>query len=179
MSLYFVTANQGKLKEAQKIIPEIKPLEIDLPEIQEIDAHKIIQAKLKEALKYKKNSALVIEDTSLYLDCLNGLPGPLIKWFLKSLGVQGLFDIARRFNNYSATAQTIIGYISLHQKTKFFQGKLKGKIVSPRGENGFGWDSIFQPYNYSRTLAEMSLKEKNEISMRQKAFQQLKNFLEQ
>jgi len=50
-------------------------------------------------------------------------------------------------------------------------------IVEPKGENGFGWDKIFQPEGFEKTFAEMSMEEKNEISMRKKAFQKLKRYL--
>ena len=44
--IYFITGNSNKLVEAQSVIPEIERYDIDLPEIQEIDAHAIIKAKL-------------------------------------------------------------------------------------------------------------------------------------
>jgi XTP/dITP diphosphohydrolase len=47
----------------------------------------------------------------------------------------------------------------------------------PRGERGFGWDKIFKPKGYDKTLGEMSLDEKNKISMRKKALVKLKNYL--
>lgn len=70
---------------------------------------------------------------------MNGLPGPLIKWFLKTIGNQGLFKIAEAFKNYQAEAKTIVGYASTQGEIKYFEGVVKGTIVSPRGE-GFGWD---------------------------------------
>jgi inosine/xanthosine triphosphate pyrophosphatase family protein len=73
MSLFFLTGNRNKLAEAQAIIPEIEPLDIDLPEIQEIDARAIIEAKLIEGLKYH-TGPLIVEDTSLSFDCFGGLP---------------------------------------------------------------------------------------------------------
>ena len=46
-----------------------------------------------------------------------------------------------------------------------------------RGESGFGWDPIFVPDGDERTYAEMSTGEKNEVSMRRKAFEELKEYL--
>jgi inosine/xanthosine triphosphate pyrophosphatase family protein len=77
--IYFITGNKNKFAEVKNMLPEVEQLELDLEEIQEFDAHKVIQAKMKEAFKhYKSGDAFIIEDTSLYLDGLNGLPGPLI-----------------------------------------------------------------------------------------------------
>lgn len=70
---------------------------------------------------------------------------PLIKWFLKTIGNQGLFEIARRFETFGAEAKVMIGYARNHEEIYFFEGLLRGTIVSPRGEHGFGWDPIFQP----------------------------------
>ena len=177
MSLYFVTGNQHKFAEAKAIFPQLKQLEIDLPEIQEIDAQKIIKAKLLQALEHKQGQ-IMVEDTSLYLDCLNGLPGPLTKWFLKTLGNQGLSDLAEKLGNNQAEARTIIGYARNPEEIYFFEGSVKGKVVSPAGRSGFGWDPIFQPDGYAKSFAQLTQAEKNKISMRRTAFNQLKNFLE-
>lgn len=178
MVFYFVTGNKNKYEEAKSILQGIKKveqLELDLPEIQEIDAKKIIKAKLLEAIAHTKGEFMV-EDTSLYLDCMNGLPGPLIKWFLQAIGNEGIYKIASKLGN-KAEAKAIIGYAKSHEEIYFFEGTVKGKIVKPRGENAFGWDPIFQPDKKTKTFAEMSKDEKNKISHRRKAFDKLKEFL--
>ena len=59
-----------------------------------------------------------------------------------------------------------------------FNGKIDGKIsVQAKGGFGFGYDPIFIPKNYNKTLAELSIKEKNEISHRSIAVTKLINFL--
>jgi len=176
MSLYFLTGSKNKLAEMQAILGDVEQLDIDLPEIQEIDAHKIIEAKLAEARKHNQG-AFIVEDTSLYFDALQGLPGPLIKWFMKTIGNDGLYKMAEAFGNYGAAAKTIIGYASGTGDTQFFEGSFKGMIVAPRGENGFGWDPIFQPEGTEKTLAELTADEKNSFSMRKLAAQQLGQFL--
>lgn len=176
MEIFFLTGNMNKFHEAKALIPQLQQLDIDLPEIQEIDDKKIIKVKLLEALSRMKGD-MVVEDTSLYFECLKGLPGPLIKWFLRSIGVEGLAKIAHDFGNNWAWAETCVGYARSASDVHFFTGKLRGKIVEPRGEHGFGWDSIFQPDGQQKTFAEMSLEEKNSISMRRVAFEQLKKFL--
>ena len=119
METYFITGNKNKFAEVQSIIPKIEQLDIDLPEIQDIDAKNIIKAKLLEAFTYKEGS-FIVEDTSLYLDCLNGLPGPLIKWFLATVGNDGIYNIAKKLGNSSAQAKTIIGYAKNKNKIEFF-----------------------------------------------------------
>jgi len=166
--IIFITGNKGKLKEAKSIVPVIVGRDIDLPEIQEVDAKKVIEAKLKEARK-RHRGEYIVEDTSLYFECLNGLPGPLIKWFLEKLGDKKLAELAKKFKNQKAEAKTIIGYIGKNGETKFFEGSIKGKIVSPRGAGGFGWDKIFMPDGFKKTFGEMTEYEKNKISMRKKA----------
>ena len=176
MALYFITGNRNKFEEAKSILSDLKQLDIDLPEIQEIDAHEIIKAKLCEALKHEKGE-LIVEDTSLYLDCLNGLPGPLIKWFLKTIGNEGLVNFVQKLGNDRAQARTIIGYAKNPEEIHFFEGVVRGIIVYPRDGTHFGWDPIFQPEGCTRTFSEMGPDEKNKISMRRMAFDKLKQFL--
>ncbi|MEK6845444.1 MAG: non-canonical purine NTP pyrophosphatase [Nanoarchaeota archaeon] len=51
-------------------------------------------------------------------------------------------------------------------------------MVAPRGKTNFGWDPLFQPHGHTKTFAEMSAEEKNKFSMRRKALEKLKEFLE-
>lgn len=175
MSLHFITGNKGKLIEVQSILGDVTALDIDLAEIQSLDAHEIIRAKLDEARRHH-NGRLIVEDTSLYFEALNGLPGPLIKWFMKTIGNDGLAEIVSSFENNKAEAKTIIGYSNSEGKISFFEGSIKGSIVSPRG-TGFGWDPIFLPDGYTKTFGEMTAEEKNRISMRKIALEKLKHEL--
>lgn len=176
MSIYFITGNKNKFEEVKRILSEIEQLDIDLPETQGVDARSIIRAKLLEALSYK-DGEFIVEDTSLYLDCLNGLPGPLIKWFLKAIGNEGLVSLTEKFGNNKAEAKTIIGYAKNRNEIEFFEGTVSGSIVTSVGTSGFGWDSIFQPDGYDKTFAEMTADEKNSVSMRKIAAKKLKEFL--
>ncbi len=177
MTLYFITGNKNKFEEVKSILPQVEQINIDLPEIQDIDAKEIIKAKLLEALNHRE-AEFIVEDTSLCFDCLNGLPGPLIKWFMKTIGIEGLSNITKNLGNNKAEAKTIVGYAKSQDEIYFFEGSIKGKIISPRGSSGFGWDPIFQPDGFSRNFAEMSREEKNSISMRRIALNKLKEFIE-
>ena len=177
MKILFITGNENKLKEAVTIMPEIEGCNIDLPEIQELDTKKIIEEKLNEAIKQKPGKELIVEDQSLIIDGMNGLPGPFIKWFLKSLDVDGLYKMALQMGNQTAEAKTTIGYCDNKGKITFFEAEVKGKIVSPRGNIGWGWDPIFQQDGYEKTYAEMTMEQKNELSMRKMALEKLKKYL--
>ena len=171
--LYFITGNSNKFDEIQALLPvPIERLSIDLPEVQEIDAKLIIEAKLKGAFEHH-NGPFIVEDTSLCLDALGGLPGPFIKWFEKTVTCKGLADIAEKMSNTNAHARVLIGYAKDKDSIQYFEGVLDGDIVQPRGTGGFGWDVIFQPKGGDRTMAEMSQQEKNEISMRRNAAMKL------
>lgn len=176
MKITFVTGSQNKYDEAKQIIPEIDRQDLDLVEVQGIDPKPIIAHKLEEAKKVLQGN-LVVEDISLYFDSLMGLPGPLIKWFMKTIGNDGLVKIVELFENPKATAKCIVGLSKENGSVEFFEGSIEGEIVKPRGENGFGWDPIFQPTGWDKTFAEMTQEEKNEISMRKIAFQALKDSL--
>ena len=173
MSIYFITGNKGKLVEVQSILGDVDGLDIDLLEIQSLDAHEIIKAKLQEAQKHKSGE-FIVEDTSLYFEALNGLPGPLIKWFMKTIGNDGLYKLAESFRNFNAEAKTIVGYSNPQGDISFHEGSIKGNIVTPRGE-GFGWDPIFKPEGYSKTFGELAPEEKNSFSMRKIALEKLKS----
>lgn len=177
MKRYFITGNKNKFAEILAIMPKVEQLDIDLTEIQEIDPQKVIEAKLKEAMGYEKGE-FILEDTSLYLRGMKGLPGPLIKWFLQTIGIEGLYKMAVAFNNFEAEAKTVIGYAKNPKEIYFFEGTISGKIVKPQGKSDFGFDPIFLPDGHKKTFAEMDKKEKNEISMRRLALNKLKEFLE-
>jgi len=179
MKIYFVTGNKNKLKEVQMIMPEVEGLELDLTEIQELDHKQVVEHKLMEAKKNKPGLNLMIEDLSLEIDGMNGLPGPLIKWFLKSVGKNGLYKMAKMFGNQKATATELLGYVDNSGKIVYFEGKVEGTIVEPRGESDFGFDPIFVPNGQDKTYAEMGTEEKNKISHRRIALEKLKKFLEE
>jgi inosine/xanthosine triphosphate pyrophosphatase family protein len=96
--IYLISGNPEKEIEVKAILGKknVDRLDIDLPEIQEIDPHKIIQAKLESAKKHH-DGEFIVEDTSLYLEAFDyKLPGPLIKWFLNTIGIEGLAEIVEK-----------------------------------------------------------------------------------
>ena len=173
--MYFITWNKNKLAEVQSIIHDVTQLDIELPEIQDVDAQKIIEAKLYEAKKHHPGNFFV-EDTSLYLSALNWLPWPLIKWFLQELWQSWIYNLVSKLWNHEATAKTIIWYMDTQWVCTYFVWEVKGTIVEPLVPTNFGRDSLFKPLWLEKTFAEMSAEEKNAYSMRRIAVEKLKDF---
>jgi non-canonical purine NTP pyrophosphatase (RdgB/HAM1 family) len=105
------------------------------------------------------------------------MPGPYIKWFLLSIGPEGLCRLLDSFPTRAARALCTVVLIDRSQTVHLFQGITKGRICEhPRGENRFGWDPIFVPEDSEQGLsyAEMSCESKNLISHRSRALALLK-----
>lgn len=182
MSVLFLTGNADKLREVRAVLPELAAWEVDLPEIQHADPRRVIEAKLLEAARLRPDASLLVEDTSLYLDALNGLPGPLIKWFIApgSLGLAGLVELAAARGQRGATATTWLGFLKRDAsgvQLHFCSGSVRGEMVMPQGNQGFGWDPIFRPEGSPRCFAEMDLAEKQRFSMRRRALEHLQGLL--
>jgi len=172
--LYFITGNKNKFAEAKKAIEpiQIEQKEIDLAEIQSLDSREVISHKLKEATKHFKGE-FIVEDVSFALDCLNGFPGPLIKWFLKTLGRKGIYALCKSKNNFGVQAKATIGYTD-GKEVLFFEGIVEGKIVEPKEDSFSIWD--LKPTGIDKTLTEMTIEEKNKISHRGKAVEKFKEY---
>lgn len=149
----------------------------DLPEIQSMDPHEIMEHKIAAARNYT-DSPFIIEDTGLYFNALNGFPGPLIKWPEKCVGPEGLYRMLHTFPDKSASVRCFVGLGNIGEP-KVFEGRVHGTIVEPAGDSGFGFDYIFKPDGHHRRYSEMSLEEKNRISHRKLAFDGLKKFLDE
>lgn len=181
MEIVFLTGNKNKAAEATAIlgnVDNLKTKDYDLPEIQAIEGIEVVIKKAEEAFKVL-GTPLFIEDTSLYFNAWGRLPGALAKWFLKTVGNEGLIKMLGPFSDRTATAETIIAY---HDGSDIhtFKAQVEGVISNePVGENGFGWDAIFIPDGQHKTLAQMTQEEKNSISTRKIALEQFKTFLQE
>jgi inosine/xanthosine triphosphate pyrophosphatase family protein len=74
--IVFITGKKDKVREVSALLLAVQGSDMDLTEVQELDAQKIIAAKLAEAQKHQPGP-FIVEDTFLSLDIMNGLPGPL------------------------------------------------------------------------------------------------------
>ncbi|KAI8907926.1 inosine triphosphate pyrophosphatase [Gorgonomyces haynaldii] len=178
MALQFVTGNQNKLREVKQILDmDIGSVKLDLPELQGTP-QQITLAKAKEAARLV-NGRVIVEDTCLCFNALNGLPGPYIKWFLESLKPEGLYKLLAGFEDKTAYALCTFGYCEDGKEPILFEGRTNGTIVMPRGPTDFGWDPVFQPDGFQETYAEMDKQVKNTISHRYRALEKLQHFLKQ
>jgi non-canonical purine NTP pyrophosphatase (RdgB/HAM1 family) len=176
-TIVFVTGNAGKLKELTSIAAgklSFTSQKIDLDEIQSLDIYEIVTHKLREAFG-KVGKPVIVEDVEAGLASLNGLPGPFIKFYEQRLGRDALYKV-QLVDNDSITIRCIAGYYDGEQML-FGEGIVRGQIVAPRGENGFGFDSVVVPSNQpdgqKRTFAEMTTTEKSAISHRGQALRHL------
>lgn len=72
----------------------------------------------------------------------------------------------------------VVALVTPEGLEKLFEGRVAGRITEmPRGSQGFGYDPVFQPLGHRRTFAEMTLKEKNSLSHRARAFRRAADFL--
>jgi inosine triphosphate pyrophosphatase len=177
MKLLFITGNVHKLKEATAILKgyEVIGTPLELVEIQSLDPVEIIRAKLAEAKKLVKerDAILLVEDVSFWIG-ETGLPGPLIKWFNRALGREGIVRFGKAFGAEAARAECNVGVLLPDEsEPRFFTGSVRGRLVAQRGASAFGFDPIFVPDGCTKTFAEMNAEEKNAVSHRKRALEAL------
>lgn len=181
--LVFVTSNPGKAREAAAFLG--RPVEahaLDLPEVQSLDFREVARAKALVAAR-ALGVPVLVEDSGLAVAGWGGFPGPLTKWItMGALGQEGFAKMLDGFSDRSAEAVSVLAVAKPGDRENdvlVAEGRVKGSIaLHPRGESGFGWDVLFVPEDETRTFAEMSDNEKNRISHRAKAFENLRRLLE-
>ena len=171
-TIFFITSSKAKFEAIKVVIPQAQQVELDLQEIQDLDPHAVVKAKLQQAFLHHKGP-LLVDDTSLAIKGLGGLPGPFVKWFEQAVGLDGVYEMAKASGDTKATARCILGYAESPDSVQFFEGVHEGRLVAPRGTNSFGWDPLFLPDGHDKTFAEMTAEEKDAISHRKKAARRL------
>lgn len=171
----FITGNIDKIREANLVLDtKLNTKNIDLMEIQSLDVEEVIKHKVKQAYEIIK-SPVIVEDTGLYIDNLNGFPGAFIKFYYNQLGLEKMIEFSA---NSTATAKSCIGY---YDGINFacFVGEARGHISDTilKGDFNHAWDPIFIPINHTNSYAQMSREYKTSICHRGDAFRQLKAFL--
>ena len=176
-TITFITSNPAKVRLLNHYLDfPIIHKSVDLTEIQSLDLVAIVEHKAREAYQHVR-SPVLIEDASLRFLALGGLPGPLIKWFLTELGTDGLCHLLDNYPDRSALTEV---QFCLYDGQSFqtFANAQKGAIASaPRGNGGFGWDSIFIPDGYQKTWAEMTDEDAQATSLRKTALKKLEAYL--
>jgi len=188
--LLFFSNNKNKTIEIKKIFKKFN-LEIlslsDLDIIGEPEENGQTfeeNAKIKSDYGFNKTGfTCFADDSGICIESLNWKPGVFSKRFLSNYKsneacFESIIKSTKKNNNQNAYFQTSISLTIKNNQNVIFNGKVNGKVSKkPRGRFGFGYDPIFIPKNYNKTLAELSTKEKNEISHRSIAVTKLINFL--
>lgn len=170
----FVSESRPKLAEVERILGfELEHCSEKILEIQAVELEEVIEAKAKAAFRLVGKRPVMVEDTGLFIAAWNGLPGALTRWFLERLGVDGICRLMAATQDRSAEARTLVGVYD--GRLRAFEGVVAGRIADrPRGDSGFGWDSIFIPDGTRSTFAEMSADDKDAVSMRRRALEGVK-----
>ena len=188
MQLVFASNNKNKIQEIQSMLPEsIKILSLsdigcqeDIPETANtIEGNAILKANY---VTQKYGYDCFADDTGLEVEALNGQPGVFSARYAGEQKNDSdnmtklLFELENE-SNRKAQFKTII-CLNIQGKQYLFAGIVKGEITKERfGNQGFGYDPLFQPEGYQHTFAQISLEEKASISHRGIATRQLLEFL--
>jgi len=186
-TLVLATRNQGKINEFRRILEELAPGQIELigvdqfPDLVDVD---------ETGSTFEENSLLksrytcaatglpaIADDSGLCVDALNGDPGIYsARW----AGIHGddqaniekLLEQLKHVPDDKRTARfkCVASLVLPDGREQIAEGRFEGHILhAPVGENGFGYDPIFQPLGLSISSAQMSAQEKDLVSHRGKS----------
>jgi XTP/dITP diphosphohydrolase len=192
--LVVATRNRGKMHEIQVLLEGVVDLVqctadfADFPETVEdgLTFRDNALKKAREAMVFTGLPALA-DDSGLVVDVLEGRPGVYSARFAG----EGAGDAANNLRLLEELAAVPPGqrqaafvcqlaFVTPQGEEQLFDGRIGGTILTaPRGEGGFGYDPLFLVNGFERTMAELSISEKNAISHRGQALQQFRTFLEQ
>ena len=192
MEFLFATGNAHKVSEASEIMSHFghivlqlkidgKPPEFIEPQtegIKEVALSKAKQAReLVKGTDYE-GSAILVEDSGIFIESLGGFPGPYSSFVEGTIGLRGILDLLQKKENRRAEYRAV-AVVSLPEKTMITEGKCPG-IISEEilGDRGFGYDPIFIPNEGDgRTCGELFPDEKSAISHRGRALKALSELL--
>ncbi len=174
-AVYFATTNRGKFAEASALASEysvaLRRLNLKPPEIQSESVEEIARSSVLQLMKGCNPSPIMVEDAGLFIDALDGFPGPFSSYTCAKLGTEGILRLLRGRKDRGAHFKSVLAYAEGETEPLLFEGRTDGLIVHrSRGRRGFGFDPIFQPLNARKTFAEMTMAEKNRYSHRAQAF---------
>ena len=176
--VFFATGNINKFNEARSILGQygiaVGMLRLKGDEIQSDSLKEIAETSVKNAYS-RCGLPIFVEDAGLFLDALEGFPGPYAAYVYKTIHNSGILKLMKNLNERHAKFQSVIAYYDNQTicEPECFNGESKGQITTTErkefGKSGFGFDPIFQPEGSSKTFAEMTIPEKNGYSHRAKA----------
>ena len=177
--VFFATNNIHKFNEARIILAKhgiaVGMLRVKATEIQSDSLMEIAQVSAQDAFN-RCHLPVIVEDAGLFIDALNGFPGPYAAYTYRTIHNEGILKLMENVENRKATFQSAIAYCDSSACVPVcFEGEAKGEITSKErsesGKPGFGFDPIFQPSGSKKTFAEMTIEEKNGFSHRARAVQ--------
>ncbi|WP_457622182.1 RdgB/HAM1 family non-canonical purine NTP pyrophosphatase [Persephonella sp.] len=189
------TTNKGKLKEFRKLFQELGIQILSLDDMAERitveeDRKTFLENAIKKAKEYGDfyKIPVVAEDAGLEVEALGNYPGVYSARFYsidfggvyqieKSIDYTNnkkLLDLLKNKDNRKARFVSVVVFYSPEDFGLWTEGYCYGKIAEkPEGEKGFGYDPVFIPEGYQKTMAQFDLEEKNRISHRGKAVRKL------
>jgi len=161
-TIYFATSNDHKVSELKEALigtgVDVERVNVDIDEldaedVEDVACHKVMRS-YEEA--DEPDELVIVDDTGLYVDALNGFPGSHAGFFLDKCGVEGVLQLMEDIYDRQAEFRACIAaYDPEKDKVYTFNGRCQGHIISqPQGDGGFGYDPIFVPKDYNRTFAE-------------------------
>ncbi len=171
----FVSSNKNKFYEAKNILSKnginLGFFKNSLREIQAESIKEIAALKVDEAYR-QCHKPVIVEDAGLFVESLNGFPGPFSSYVFKTIGNLGILRLVK--TNRKAKFQSVVAYCDNKYGVVLFDAKVEGKISKNSKGKGWGYDPIFTPNGQSKTYAMLS--NKNEISHRYKALKKFSNW---
>ena len=161
--LFFASSNNHKFEEVKRILTdqglEINFSKINLEEIQSNSLSEIAKRKALDAFS-KIQKPLIIEDDGIFIDSLNGFPGPYSSYVYDTIGNEGLMKLLENTESRSAKFVAVIAYCNGIDDLKLFESTISGKISLSIEDGGWGYDPIFIPDGETKTYANVSDKDK-------------------
>ncbi|MBS7634498.1 XTP/dITP diphosphatase [Candidatus Bathyarchaeota archaeon] len=172
--IFFATGNIHKFNEARRILAEYNiataMIKVKTLELQDDNIENIARLSAIDAAS-KINLPVIVEDAGLFIDALNGFPGPYSSYVYRTIGKEGIIKLLEGVSSRKAYFKSVVAFCSPDGNVICFEGIIEGKIaMEPRGSSGFGFDPIFEPAEQpGETFGEMSIENKNRFSHRAKA----------
>lgn len=184
MKIILASNNKGKLKEIKSILNDyeiltLKDLNIDIDVLEDGKTFYDNAYKKAKEIYNITNIPTISDDSGICINSLGGFPGVYTHRFIDGTDEERNKELIKRVKGKNRKCTFICTIVYYDGKTSIKgYGKLEGKISNkPKGDNGFGFDPIFE-LNNGKTLGELTEEEKNKISSRNKALEDLKNKLE-
>lgn len=173
--ILFASSNKNKFNEVKKILANydinVGFFKSSLKEIQSESLKQIATLKVNDAYR-QCLKPVIVEDAGLFIEALNGFPGPFSSYVFNTIGNSGILRLVRK--NRKAQFQSVVAYCDDKFGVVLFDSKVYGKISKQTRGDGWGYDPIFIPNGEIKTYAMIS--NKNEISHRYKALKKFSNW---